>query len=238
MMEQIKNFYESIKGIYSLVLRTKSKTISTQEFKQGVFSLYESWKTEIEHLLKESGINKSVLSKLDDLFERLYTYAKLRVAEVSGVKTCLGEINDIFLSRILTILKKNRKRQPHVELAKLASFLGLDENWFSATCALQLQEVAITLFAKRRNIKLDKKHVERILNRKIGSLSFNEKYEAFSKEIKRLYNVDMPILTTEFRKMRAKILHGGYNPEPEETDAIVSFTLGLLQKLRGLSGKI
>ena len=235
MMEQIKNFYESIKSIYSLVLRTKSKTISTREFKQGVFSLYESWKTEIEHLLKESGINKSVLSKLDDLFQHLYAYAKLRVAEVSDVKECLDEINDIFLSKIFTVLKKIRKREPYAELAKLASFLGLDKNWFLATCALQLQEVAITLFANQKCIKLDKKHVERILNRKIDILSFNGKYEAFSKEMKRLYNVDMPILTTQFRKIRAEILHKGYNPEPEETNAIIGFTLGLLQKLRDLS---
>jgi|GEM_PF-2947938 len=236
-MEEIENFYESIKDTYSLVLRARSKTISTREFKEKVFSLYEDWKTEIEPLLKELGVDSFVLLILNDAFKRLYAYAKLRVAEVSDVKTCLSEINDTFLSKILTVLRKIRKRRPYGELAKLASFLGLDENWFSATCALQLQEVAITLFAKQKNIKLDKKHVERILNKKIDSLSFNEKYEAFSKEIKRLYNVDMPILTTQFRKMRAKILHEGYNPQPEEKDAIVQFTLGLLQKLKDISEK-
>lgn len=236
-MEEIENFYESLKDVYSLVMKTRSKTISTQEFKDKVFSLYESWKTEIESMLRELEIDDAALLRLDDLFGYIYAYAKLRVADVSDVRTCLSQINDIFLSKVLAILKKNRKRRPYIDLVKSASFLDLDENWFSATCALQLQEVAITLFAKGKNIKLDKKHVEKILNKKIQHLSFNEQYEAFSKEIKRLYDVDMPILTTQFRKMRTKILHEGYNPEPEEKKAIVSFTLGLLQKLKNISGK-
>jgi hypothetical protein len=31
-----------------------------------------------------------------------------------------------------------------------------------------------------------------------------------------------------------KVLHEGYNPEPEERDSLTSFTIGLLKKLKDL----
>lgn len=121
------------------------------------------------------------------------------------------------------------------DLMESASFLGLDTNWSLATCALQLQEVAVTLVAERKNIKLDKANVEKVLNKKIESLSFNDQYEAFSRQVKTSFNIEMPILTIHLRKMRTKVLHEGYNPKPEETDSIVTFTIGLLKKLKDIS---
>lgn len=120
-------------------------------------------------------------------------------------------------------------------LMESASFLRLDNNWSIATCALQLQEVAVTLVAKKKKIKLDKANVEKLLNKEIKSLSFNYQYEAFSKLVKVRFNIGMPILTTLLRKMRTKVLHEGYNPKPEETESIVRFTIGLLQKLNTIS---
>jgi hypothetical protein len=38
--------------------------------------------------------------------------------------------------------------------------------------------------------------------------------------------------------MRVKVLHEGYNPEPEEKDSLVSFTTGLLRKLEDICSKI
>ena len=125
--------------------------------------------------------------------------------------------------------------EPTISLMDSASFLGLNANWSLATCALQLQEVAVTLVAKRKKIKLDKANVERLLNRKIEEPSFNHRYEAFSRQVKDSFNVEMPILTTHLRKMRTKVLHEGYNPKPEETEPIVSFTIGLLKKLKDIS---
>lgn len=121
---------------------------------------------------------------------------------------------------------------------KNISFLQLDENWITATIALQLQEVAVTILSKRFGIVLDKQHVEGVLGKKVnGELTFNMKYDAFSKEVEKLCNVKMPIMTKDFRRMRTQILHMGYNPKREETDAIVSFTMGFLQKLERLEPK-
>lgn len=117
-------------------------------------------------------------------------------------------------------------------LIESASFLGLDTNWSLATCALQLQEVAVTLVAEKRNIILDKTNVEKILDKKIeGELSFNDRYRAFSKQVKASFKIDMPRLATHLRRMRTEVLHQGYNPTPEETESITSFTIGLLKKL-------
>lgn len=112
-----------------------------------------------------------------------------------------------------------------------AGFLGLDANWFRATCALQLQEVAVTWVAKRKKIELDKKNVEKILKRKVEMLSFNYQYQAFSEVLKTSFGVKMPILVPHLRKMRGKVLHEPYNPKPEETDSIIVFTIEFLQKL-------
>ena len=130
---------------------------------------------------------------------------------------------------------KGKMNELSTSLIKTATFLGLDNNWSLATCALQLQEVAVTLVAKRKNIKLDRMEVEKVLGKKIQSLSFNNQYGAFAKHVKESLNIGLPILTTHLRKMRTKVLHEGYNPKPEETESIVSFTIGLLKKLRNIS---
>lgn len=121
-----------------------------------------------------------------------------------------------------------------IGLMKCASFMGLNDNWSLATCALQLQEVAMTLVAKRKKIKLDKANVEKVLNKKIEKLSFSNQYEAFSKLVLALFDVEMPILTIHLRKMRAKVLHDGYNPKPEEAESIANFTIGLLRRLKDI----
>lgn len=235
MKEVIKSFYESIKNLYSEILRTRTETISTQNFKETAVSIYETWKTEIEPMLKTLEIESDVLSDLDTSLEHVYEYAKMRVANVSAVRLALGDISDIFIKRILVSLREEQPSEPTADLMESASFLGLDANWSSATCALQLQEVAVTLVARRKNIKLDKANVEKLLSKRIGVFSFSDQYEAFCKQVKTRFNIEMPILTTHLRRMRVKVLHEGYNPKPEETEFIVGFTIGLLQKLNSIS---
>lgn len=158
--------------------------------------------------------------------------------QVKGVDVC----TDYFITSppeekekpIKKLGKKEKLFQLATDLMDSATFLGLDTNWSLATCALQLQEVAITQVAKRAEIKLDKANVEKVLNKKIESLSFNNQYEAFSKLVLALFDVEMPILTTHLRKMRAKVLHEGYNPKPEETESIANFTIGLLRRLKDI----
>jgi hypothetical protein len=113
-----------------------------------------------------------------------------------------------------------------------ASFLGINRNWAYAALALQLQEIAIIHVSDQLEIKLDKENVERILGKKLkdGEIPFRDRYEAFSKEMKKS-GVDLPVLTVLLRTMRNSVLHEGYNPQKEEADAIVEFTIGFLRKL-------
>ena len=123
------------------------------------------------------------------------------------------------------------------DLSGSVQSLGLDHNWFTATCALQLQEVAVVLVSEKKGITLDKPNVERILELKSpiqGELSFSQRYEAFSKEVKRLFGIDMPEMLMDMRNVRYKVLHKGKNPAPEEVNSIVTFTVGLLKKLSSL----
>lgn len=156
--------------------------------------------------------------------DNTYTVKCFERGEVEGVLVCTEEF--------ISLLPEKKEK---LSLMESASFLGLDANWSLSTCALQLQEVAITLVAKRKGIKLEKTNVERILNKKIEDLSFNDQYEAFKKQIETSFNIKMPILPTHLRKMRALVLHEPYNPKPEETDSIVGFTIGLLKKLKDIS---
>ena len=119
------------------------------------------------------------------------------------------------------------------DLTKHTQFLGIDGNWMACTCALQLQEVAVTIVAKKIGIDLDKKNVIQISkDTQPSDTSFKKKYEAFSKEIKRIYDVDMPRLITSLRDVRTEVLHKGYNPNDAERELIIIFTKSLLEKLK------
>jgi hypothetical protein len=133
---------------------------------------------------------------------------------------------------ISKILPAISEREPDEDLLKSSEYLGLNQNWFSATCALQLQEVSIKLVADKIELDLGQPSVEKILGKKFEpkDFGFNQRYEGFGKEVKKLFRIDMPFLATQFRKMRQKVLHEGYNPEPEERDSLVSFTIGLTKK--------
>lgn len=232
MSEEVESFYEYLKDFHSAVLRISSKTKSTREFKQKIIDIYDSWKTDMQYALRAYGIENDVVSSLDRLFDAVYKEANARVANVANLRLKMGEINDIFWKQVVVALRKETETS---NLMESASFLRLDTNWSLATCALQLQEVAITLVAKRKGIFLDKKHVEAVLNKKIKDIFFfNDQYDAFSRQVKNAFGVGMPKLTKYLRKMRVDVLHRGYNPKPEETKSIVSFTIGLLKKLENL----
>lgn len=233
----IQSFYEMTKRLYREVAKARSKTIAGTDFKENALQIYESWKTNIEPQLKEINFDESELSRIDCLFEKLDLAVKNRVANVNEVKDLLVDINKTLIGKILPNVTQ---KKPDEDLVKSAEYLGLNQNWFSSTCALQLQEVSIKLVAEKAGIDLNKANVEKILSAKIElkNFGFNNQYEAFGKEVNRLFNVDMPFLATQFRKMRVKVLHEGYNPEPEERDSLVSFTLGLMKKLDDVCKKI
>ncbi len=185
--------------------------------------IYRSEK-EFEELVLPNG--KLVIDETD----KAYTEQCFATRKVEGVGLATFEFITSQRKR-----KEGKLTDPANLLMNSASFLGLDTNWFLATCALQLQEVAVTLVAKRKNIKLDKASVEKILNKRIEDLSFNDQYEAFDRQVRDSFNIEMPILTTHLRRMRVRVLHGGYNPKPEETESIASFTIGLLKKLKDIN---
>ena len=158
--------------------------------------------------------------------ERNYRY----ISDCFDRKLVKGVI--VFTYYFITSPPQKKEETLPSKLLQHVSFLSLDENWMFSTIALQLQEVTVTILSKRFGIVLDKQNVEKVLDKKVkGDLTFNVKYDAFSKEIERLYKVKMPIMTKNLRRMRTEVLHKGYNPEKEETKAIVSFTIGFLQKL-------
>ena len=164
--------------------------------------------------------------------------------DIDYIQRCYaeGKLEGLFLCTddfITSPPKEEPTKKPSeltIDLVESASFLGLDKDWSLAASALQLQEVAVTSVAKRKGIRLDKANVEGVLNRKTeGELSFNDQYEAFSIQVKDAFDTEMPIPTAHLVKMRAKVLREGYNPQPEETESIVNFTIGLLQKLKDIS---
>lgn len=162
--------------------------------------------------------------------QRMYYLSKKRGFKPIDVQKYLGmkTLPMIFRHKPSTTTSKQVER----DMKQVARTLGFNTNWFLATCALQLQEVAITLVAKRKNIKLDQSSVEKILGKKIEHLSFRNQYEAFRRITKKTQGIEMPKLTMDFRRMRALVLHEGYPPEPEETAALLAFTTGLLKKLK------
>jgi hypothetical protein len=237
MAEKIETFYCKLKDFHDRVSRIRSKTVSTREFKREATEIYETYMTEILPTLRKLKIKDDVYSPLDESFNLINSMAKERVTNASWFKASLSDAKDRFFEEVILKVRKIEPPEPTADLMESASFLGLDTNWSVATCTLQLQEVAVILVAKKKCIELDKPNVERILGKKIKDFCFNDQYEAFSAELKRMFSIEMPILTMHLRKMRVKVLHEGYNPEPEEKDSLVSFTIGLLRKLEDICNK-
>jgi hypothetical protein len=77
------------------------------------------------------------------------------------------------------------------------------------------------------------------LNRKLREvepyLSFKDQYDLLSSEIERQKQIRLPQLTGDLRAMRVRVLHQGYNPEPEETQVIAKFSIDLLGKLKTIA---
>ncbi len=69
----------------------------------------------------------------------------------------------------------------------------------------------------------------------IEFMPFSKQYTAFSKVVKKENGTNMPRLVHDMRKTRANVLHLGYKPTQEETDTILTFTRGFLEKLRTLA---
>jgi hypothetical protein len=231
------SFYEMTKRLYQEVQKARSKTIASSEFKENASMAYENWKTNIEPKLRDLKVDEAELSRIDGLLEKLDSAAKNRVANVSDVKCLLVDINKAMISKILPAISE---RDPDESLVRSSEYLGLNQNWFSATCALQLQEVSIKLVADKIGLNLGQQNVEKLLGSKFESkdFGFNQRYEAFGKEVKRRFNIDMPYLTTQFRKMRQKVLHEGFNPEPEDTKTLVDYTVSLMKKLEEICKKV
>jgi hypothetical protein len=233
----VLSFYEMTKRLYQEVQKARTKTIASSEFKENALLAYENWKTNIEPKLRDLKVDESELSRIDSLLEKLDSATKNRVANVSDVKVLLVDINKTMISKILPAISE---REPDEDLVMSSKYLGLNQNWFSATCALQLQEVSIKLVADKIGLDLKQSNVEKLLGKKFESkdFGFNQRYEAFGNIVKKSFDIDMPFLATQFRKIRVKVLHEGYNPQPEERDSLVSFTLGLMKKLEDVCKKI
>jgi hypothetical protein len=132
------------------------------------------------------------------------------------------------------IIGLNAKDKSDFELSLFSEFLGINQDWMISTCALQLQEVSITLVAKKKGIILDKTNVERILKRQINKDEhfFSCQYEAFVREAKRLYGFEIPSMAMWLRKMRQAVLHEGQPPTEQEKELAVLATVSLLKELR------
>jgi hypothetical protein len=135
--------------------------------------------------------------------------------------------------------KSEEKINPLIDLLPIAKFLDIDQNWMLAVIALQLQEIAIKKTSDKMGINLDRRNIEKILNKpisleKIPFMPYNIEYTAFAKEVKNKTGSVMPKLVQDLRRTRANVLHEGYNPTREETDTIMTFTRGFLEKLKTL----
>lgn len=130
----------------------------------------------------------------------------------------------------------NAKDKSEYDLASFSSFLGINQNWMTSTLALQLQGVSITIVSKIKGIVLDKSSVERILNRPIQKDEhfFSCQYEAFVREAKRRYGIEIPFMANWLRKMRQAVLHEGLIPTEEEREQVISATVSLLKELKKL----
>jgi len=179
---------------------------------------------------------------IEEFERKWHTSRSLLISLLGFVKTSLENIGKVTLEEYLrlkdieTKFERLRSIDDLSSFIKSIEFLRLGTEWSLATIALQIQEIATIKIADRLNIKLDKANVESILGIQINDkdFGFSKQYEALSKRVEEIKNVKLPNLTTALRSTRVDILHRGYNPQPEEVNAIVEFTKGFLDRLRTL----
>lgn len=190
-----------------------------------------------ENMAVELVLNEVVYDRQQGKKENVKIYEKM----IEGPKDIKPQIDDeMNMEKFTAVISTKNQYSTFLEIIQKAQNLNLDINWIISAISLQLQEIAILKCAKSNSIKLDKNNAERVLGRKIKEetkkyLSFRDQYDLFSHEIEQKKPIKMPKLTGDLRRMRARVLHEGYNPVPEETDAIAEFSLGFLDKLKGIT---
>jgi len=174
-----------------------------------------------------------------DIEIECYPFLYYNIVEFKGKINNLEKQNALltcerYLKSLTTGLKAKEIDRTESDVAKFTKFLGIDRNWMSAAYALQLQEVSIFLVAQKKGISLKREDVKSILHRRIkdDEWGFDLQYKAFTKEVKRLYNIEISSLPRQLRKMRQEVLHEGYNPKDDETKLTISVTIALLKQLK------
>ena len=174
----------------------------------------------------------------DDIHDLKTGYLSLKatLGSLENKRDSIGEIKIEEYEKLKSLIERYTIESSSIDsILKLADdceFLGLDFNWMLSTIALQLQEVAITLVATKLGIRLDQSHVSEILGKPIEKeLSFKNRYLAFCSEIKRIKNVTLSILPSDFREIRRRVLHEGKPPQASEAKLLIEFTRSFLKDL-------
>lgn len=178
------------------------------------------------------------IPKRDDIADLKTGYLSLKamLGYLENKRESIGEIRIEEYEKLKSLIERYTIESSSIDsILKLADdckFLGLDVNWMLSTIALQLQEVAITLVASKLGIRLDQSRVSEILKKPIEKeLSFKDKYLAFCSEIKRVNNVTLSMLPSDFREIRRRVLHEGNPPQASETKLLIEFTCSFLKDL-------
>ena len=170
-----------------------------------------------------------------------YLSLKAVLGHLENRKRSIGEIKIEEYEKLKSLIERLKLEYSMIdsliELAESSEFLGLGSEWILSTIALQLQEAAIILVAKQLGIELDKPNVSKILGRKFkGDVPFKDRYMAFCEEIKRTKDTTLPILPTDLRGMRARVLHEGISPQTNEAKLLSDFTCSFLKDLYHVVG--
>ena len=107
-------------------------------------------------------------------------------------------------------------------LVSLTSAWGFGENWIVAIAYLQALEVVINKLVKELNVEVPKE------------TGFKDRFKTIIEKL-RDKAVELAKLEEQFPQvfwdLRHKVVHAGYEPNKDELDTIVSWTLQILKKL-------
>lgn len=161
---------------------------------------------------------------------------KAHLGRLENTKNSIGEVKIEDYKKLQSLIERLRLEHSSVDsmlsLAESCEFLELDFNWILSAIALQLQEVGMTLVARKLGIKLDRPNVSKILGKRLEKgVSFKDRYKAFCREIKRQKDTTLSQLPTDLREMRTRVLHEGVSPRASEAKLITNFTCTFLDDL-------
>lgn len=109
-MLEVKNLYETLEQFYKEMRKRRTRTVSSEAFKNTSKEIFTNWKTQIKpRIERQKLLDKAKVRNLDSHINLLFSLSTERVADTKQVLSVLSETNAILFKYLLLITRASAK---------------------------------------------------------------------------------------------------------------------------------